>query len=160
MDILTPAILTILPTDLLVNLQEMKNQNIGELTMAKILIIDDSSFQRRSIRKILEVDGHEIQEATNGRQGLEKIPTFTPDCILLDILMPDMNGFKFLKALQEQKSTIPVVVLTADIQDTTCQECLKLGAKQVVHKPLLPAEGDKLRNIVTNVLDSKGETVS
>lgn len=128
--------------------------------MAKILVVDDSVFQRRSIRKILEVDGHDIQEAANGRQGLEMLATFTPDCILLDILMPDMNGLSFLGALEEQEITIPVVVLTADIQDTTSQECLKLGAKEVIHKPLLPAEGARLRDIINNVLDSKEEAVS
>ena len=128
--------------------------------MAKVLIIDDSVFQRRSIRKILNVDGHDIQEAANGRQGLEVLAAFTPDCILLDILMPDMNGLGFLKALQQQGTTVPVVVLTADIQDTTCQECLKLGAKEVIHKPLLPAEGERLRDIINNVLDSKEEAVS
>ena len=123
--------------------------------MAKILVIDDSSFQRRSIRKILEVDGHEIQEAINGHQGLEMTATFVPDCILLDILMPDMNGLIVLKTLREQGNTAPVIVLTADIQDTTCQECLNLGAKQVIHKPLLPTEGDKLRTIITNALISE-----
>jgi len=128
--------------------------------MAKILIIDDSVFQRRSIRKILSVDEHDIQEAANGHQGLETLATFTPDCILLDILMPDMNGLSFLKALQQQGATVPVIVLTADIQDTTSQECLKLGAKEVIHKPLLPAEGEKLRNIVNRVLDSREEAMS
>ena len=123
--------------------------------MAKILVIDDSSFQRRSIRKILEVDGHEIQEAINGHQGLEMTATFVPDCILLDILMPDMNGLIVLKTLREQGNTAPVIILTADIQDTTCQECLNLGAKQVIHKPLLPTEGDKLRTIITNALISE-----
>lgn len=128
--------------------------------MAKILVVDDSVFQRRSIRKILDIDGHDIQEASNGRQGLEMLATFTPDCILLDILMPDMNGLSFLRALQKQGTTIPVVVLTADIQDTTSQECLNLGAKEVIHKPLLPAEGARLRDIINNVLDSREEAAS
>ena len=128
--------------------------------MAKILIVDDSVFQRRSLRKILDIDGHDIQEAANGRQGLEMLATSTPDCILLDILMPDMNGLSFLKALQQQKATIPVVVLTADIQDTTSQECLKLGAKEVIHKPLLPAEGERLRDIINDVLDAEEEAMS
>ncbi len=123
--------------------------------MAKILVIDDSAFQRRTVRKILEVDDHEIQEAANGRIGLEVFETFNPDCILLDILMPEVNGLIFLQQLRSQGATTPVVVLTADIQETTCQECLKLGAKEVVHKPLLPAEGDKLRTIINTVLDSR-----
>lgn len=122
--------------------------------MAKILVIDDSAFQRRTLRKILNVDGHDIQEAANGREGLEMFAQFDPDCIVLDILMPDLNGLSFLKEIREQGATTPVIVLTADIQDTTSQECLKLGAKDVVHKPLLPSEGDRLRNIINAILES------
>ena len=128
--------------------------------MAKILVIDDSLFQRRSIRKILQVDGHDIQEATDGHQGLEMIAVFVPDCIVLDILMPDMNGLSFLKTLQKYGTKTPVIVLTADIQETTRQECLHLGAKEVIHKPLIPSEGDKLRNIIHQVLDSAKEAMS
>ena len=123
--------------------------------MAKILVIDDSAFQRRTLRKILDVDGHDIQEAVDGRQGLEMWALTNPECIVLDILMPDVNGLNFLKVLHDQGDTTPVIVLTADIQDTTSQECLKLGARQVLHKPLLPSEGDKLRAIVNKVLESR-----
>jgi CheY-like chemotaxis protein len=122
--------------------------------MAKILVIDDSAFQRRTLRKILNVDGHDIQEAANGREGLDVFAQFDPDCIVLDILMPDLNGLSFLRKLREQGANTPVIVLTADIQDTTSQECLKLGAKDVVHKPLLPSEGERLRSIINAVLES------
>jgi CheY-like chemotaxis protein len=108
----------------------------------------------------LTIDDHEIQEAANGRQGLEIIETSTPDCIVLDILMPDINGLGFLRTLQQQGIKIPVIVLTADIQETTRQECLKLGAKEVVHKPLLPSAIDKLRTIINNVFDSEEEAIS
>jgi twitching motility two-component system response regulator PilH len=83
---------------------------------------------------------------------LEVFEAFDPDCIILDILMPEVNGLVFLQQLRGQGATTPVVVLTADIQETTCQECLKLGAEEVVHKP---AEGDKLRAIINTVLDSR-----
>jgi CheY-like chemotaxis protein len=128
--------------------------------MAKVLIIDDSAFQRRTLRKILNVDGHDIKEATNGREGLEVFAQFEPDCIVLDILMPDLNGLGFLQELRKQGATTPVLVLTADIQDTTSQECLKLGAKDVVHKPLLPSEGDRLRNIINDILESGEGAIS
>jgi len=129
--------------------------------MAKILVIDDSLFQRGRIREILKkIDEYEIQEAADGRQGLEMITTFAPDCIVLDILMPNMDGLSFLRTLQKQEENTPVIVLTADIQETTRQECLKLGAKGVVHKPLLPSEADKLRAIINNILDSEEEAMS
>ncbi len=121
--------------------------------MTKILVIDDSSFQRGRIREILKkIDDYEIQEAADGRQGLEMITTFAPDCILLDLLMPGMDGLSFLRTLQKQEQHTPVIVLTADIQETTRQECLKLGAKEVFHKPLSPSETDKLRTVINNVL--------
>ena len=125
--------------------------------MAKILIIDDSLFQRRNIRKSLKAEGYDLQEATTGREGLEMIPTFAPDCIVLDILMPEVDGLSFLRTLQAQGNTTPVIVLTADIQNTTRQECLKLGAKEVLHKPLTRLDAEKLRAIIITILDSVEE---
>ncbi|MCP4397367.1 MAG: response regulator [bacterium] len=125
--------------------------------MAKILIVDDSLFQRRSIRRILKVAGYEIQEAGDGRQGLELLTAFVPDCIILDILMPDLDGLGFFRKLQEQGEKPSVIVLTADIQETTRQECLELGAKVVMHKPIAPGDADKFRHIVNDILHSEKE---
>lgn len=99
--------------------------------MNKILIIDDSLFQRRSIRKILSQRPYEIQEATNGREGLDMLKSYQPDCVILDILMPDMDGLSFLAAAQQQGEKTPIVVLTADIQETTRRECQRLGAAAI-----------------------------
>ena len=74
--------------------------------MALILIIDDSSYQRRLVRKFVETQGHEVIEATNGHEGMEMMRAHTPDCVLLDLIMPETNGFELLATLQKQKSTL------------------------------------------------------
>lgn len=103
--------------------------------MASILTVEDSSFQRKIIIKILEKAGHETLAAENGQRGLEVLATHTPDCILCDLLMPEMDGFQFLEALKEKNIQIPVIILTSDIQDTVKQRCLDLGAKSFLNKP-------------------------
>jgi CheY-like chemotaxis protein len=119
--------------------------------MAAILIIDDSSYMRSKIRSILKSDGYDILEAENGYKGLQMIREHSPDCVILDLILPEMDGLKVLKALQ---SKIPVVVVTADIQESVFEQCLELGAKAFINKP--PKE-DKLRNTVKNILDLKKE---
>lgn len=108
--------------------------------MTRILIIDDSVYQRNKVRRATEAAGYELLEATNGQEGLEIVATHTPDCILLDLIMPEMDGVEVLQALHNQWEHIPVVVLTADIQESTRQQCLKLGAVAFINKPLQEAE--------------------
>ena len=67
--------------------------------MVQILIIDDSTFQRRRVRQAVEAAGYDLLEATNGHEGLEIAVTAMPDCILLDLLMPDMRGEEVLQIL-------------------------------------------------------------
>ena len=117
--------------------------------MARILIVDDSLFQRRIISASLKSEGYEVIEAVNGRDGLEKREKENPDLILLDILMPEMDGFEVLKKLQEKKNSIPVIMLTSDVQNTTRDECLSLGAKAFVNKPV---KGDELLPVIKSSL--------
>ena len=112
--------------------------------MALILLIDDSDFARSLTSRILKKAGYDCIEATDGISGLKALTTQTPDCILVDMLMPGMDGQKFLLALRNSNSAIPAIILTADVQDSTRKECLELGAVDVLHKPpraetLLPA---------------------
>lgn len=102
--------------------------------MTRILIVEDSLLTRRAIGKILKREGYEVLEATNGREGLKMIETEQPDCVLLDLLMPDCDGREVLQTLRDLQSKIPVVVITADIQHTSRQECLDLGAIAVLNK--------------------------
>ncbi len=104
--------------------------------MAKILLVDDSRFQRKCMSKMLSDLGHEVSEAENGALGLEVAEAVKPDMIISDLLMPVVDGIGLLRGLKSRGCTIPVVVVTADIQDCTKQECLELGAKIFLNKPV------------------------
>jgi len=122
--------------------------------MALILLIEDSSYMRSVIRSFLNPDGYEILEAENGYKGLQIIHGRSPDCLILDLIIPDMDGLKVLKALNDQGSKIPVIVVTADIQESVRRQCLELGAKAFVNKP---PKKEELRNIVRDILAIKQE---
>jgi two-component system, chemotaxis family, chemotaxis protein CheY len=119
--------------------------------MTRILIIDDSLFQRRIISAPLIAAGFETIEAVNGKDGLEKIITDTPDLILLDILMPEKDGLSVLKELHDVQNPIPVIMLTSDVQDSTRQECLGLGARAFLNKPV---RAEELLPVIRSALES------
>jgi twitching motility two-component system response regulator PilH len=104
--------------------------------MATILVIEDSSFQRKIIAKVLTEQGYTVVMADNGRSGIQKIEEIKPDCVITDLLMPEFDGFQVLEELQAKKVTIPVIVLTSDIQKTTENRCKALGAAAVINKPV------------------------
>ncbi len=104
--------------------------------MARILVVDDSAYQRLKAHRILEEAGHVTLEAVNGRDGLERIADDGPDCVVLDLLMPELDGIEVLREVRDQGIATPVVVLTADLQDTTRRLCMELGAAAVIHKPV------------------------
>jgi len=120
--------------------------------MTLVLIIDDAAFSRRMIRKFLQVDGYEIIEATNGREGLGLVHQRQPNCVLADLLMPDMNGFEFLQALQDEKLKIPTIIISADIQEGARNQSYSLGAINFINKP--PKENE-LRKAVQQVVNTK-----
>ena len=117
--------------------------------MALILVIDDSAYMRAKIRATMEADGHEVLEADDGLSGLQTAYTRTPDCIILDLIMPEVDGLRILKTLHDQGSRIPVIVVTADIQVSVQRQCLSLGAAALINKP--PQERELL-NAVREVL--------
>ena len=103
--------------------------------MALVLITDDAAFSRRMIRKAVEEGGHEVIEAANGQECLDMLAKNSPDCIISDLLMPEMDGYTLLKSLRAQGAKVPVIVLSADIQDSARQQCLDLGAFMMLKKP-------------------------
>lgn len=119
--------------------------------MAKVLIVDDSSFIRRSIARIIKGGGYEIIEAANGQEAIEKVISDSPDCITLDLLMPVMNGAQTLAALKEKGLSIPVIILSADVQESVREECFKLGVIDFLGKP---PDKDKLISIIEKAITS------
>lgn len=117
--------------------------------MALILIIDDATFLRSLVRRILQEQGHEVIEAINGKQGLVLIDSHKPDCILMDLLMPVLDGFGVLKILQLRGNNTPVIVLSADIQQQAQKRCLEFGAANFLPKP---PQADQLRQAIQAAL--------
>ena len=103
--------------------------------MARVLVIDDSKFSRNLAARALREAGHEVVEACNGELGLEAVRDHTPDCVVLDLLMPVLDGPGFLQRLRGDGSDLPVVVATADIQKSSREQCEELGVSGFVNKP-------------------------
>lgn len=108
--------------------------------MASILVVDDSSFSRKAIIKILESGGHEGTGVAGYERCLEILGKSLPDLVICDLLMPGKSGYDLLEHLREMHPGIPAIVITADIQDSAGNRCLELGAKKVLNKPLERAE--------------------
>jgi CheY-like chemotaxis protein len=108
--------------------------------MPRILILEDSFLSRRLLSKTLKSEGYDVVEACNGSEGLAVLAKETIDCILLDLLMPEMDGEAVLKTLQQRSIPTPVIVISADIQETTRQQCLSLGVFAVLHKIVDPQQ--------------------
>ncbi len=105
-----------------------------------ILVIDDDPIQRRLLKNMLERNGNVVHMADNGRSGLEVLDRKGGliDVILLDLMMPEMNGAAFLEALAERDSTIPVIVQTGQGGIETVVHAMRAGAFDFVVKPVSP----------------------
>ncbi|MEO0564898.1 MAG: response regulator transcription factor [Chloroflexota bacterium] len=105
----------------------------------KVLVVDDEPRVIGFIRMNLELEGHQIIEAHNGVEALEAIRTKLPDIVLLDVMMPELDGFETLRMLREF-SNIPVIMLTAKGEENDKVYGLELGADDYVAKPFGPRE--------------------
>ena len=122
--------------------------------MSKLLIIDDERGIRNTLREILADEGHEVDVAENGKQGLEMATAKAYDLIFSDIKMPEMDGIELLSALKQGEDAIdtPVVIITGHGDVETAVQALKTGAYDFLLKPL-----DLNRILITtkNALESK-----
>ena len=116
--------------------------------MSRVLITDDSLLQRKTLMAIVADAGYEVDTACNGKEALEKIQANTPDCLLLDMLMPQMDGVQVLEQLEVQGVKLPVIVLTADVQEWLKDRCLELGVNTFLNKPV---KQDLLKQALENI---------
>ncbi len=109
--------------------------------MKKILIADDRSEVVVLVKVTLEGEGYRTIEASDGREALEKIRLEKPDLVLLDILMPKMNGFEVLSQLKKDPvlKEIPIIMLTAKGQKSDQEKGKELGATGYIIKPFSPS---------------------
>jgi two-component system chemotaxis response regulator CheY len=105
--------------------------------MAKILIVDDSALSRRTMRRILESDGHSIIEANDGMVALEYYFLEKPDLVLLDLVMNGMQGVEVLEQLLQMDHQVRVIIATADLQTLTQTAVKKAGAVGFINKPFV-----------------------
>lgn len=105
----------------------------------RILVVDDEPRMIGFIRMNLELEGHQVIEAHSGVEALEAIRTKLPDMVLLDVMMPELDGFETLRMLREF-SSIPVIMLTAKGEENDKVYGLELGADDYVTKPFGPRE--------------------
>ncbi len=104
-----------------------------------ILIVDDEARMRRFIRMNMELEGFQAIEAANGVQALDQIRQYSPDLIIMDVMMPEMDGFETLKLLREI-STVPTILLTVKSDEEDITRGLNLGADDYITKPFSPRE--------------------
>ncbi len=99
-----------------------------------ILVVDDKVSMRRLVQDYLEAEGFHVVTAENGRTALYTAQHEKPDLILLDIMMPEMDGYEFLRAYRKEQDT-PVILLTARLEETDKVAGLELGADDYITKP-------------------------
>ncbi|WP_314403620.1 twitching motility response regulator PilH [Stenotrophomonas rhizophila] len=122
--------------------------------MARILIVDDSPSQLLGIQRIVEKLGHEILTATDGAAGVEAARAQLPDLVLMDVVMPNLNGFQATRTLARDASTrhIPVILVTTKDQDTDRMWGMRQGAKAYITKPF---SEDELSEVLERVFSNQ-----
>ncbi|OVE80415.1 hypothetical protein BVY01_00350 [bacterium I07] len=118
----------------------------------KILIVDDDPQIRMFLADRLKVKGYRVLQAHSGKEGLKKIKEDSPDLVLLDLQMPEMDGLTLLKILQKEQSDLPVIILTAHGTIEHAVEAMKYGALDFLPKPCKP---DHILLLMQRALESK-----
>lgn len=117
--------------------------------MTKVLVVDDAQFMRLRCRKALAEKGYEVAEAQNGKEAVAQYQAESPDAVLMDITMPEMDGLAALKAIREIDPQAKVAMLTALGQQGVVIEAIKAGAKDFVVKPF---DRDRVLSAVEKML--------
>jgi DNA-binding response OmpR family regulator len=122
----------------------------------RILVVDDEPRMRRFVRMNLDLEGYEVLEAENGLVALQKVRDDMPDLVLLDVAMPEMDGFETLERIREV-SAVPVIMLTVKNDEADRIRGLDLGADDYVTKPFSPRELlSRIRAVLRRVEPAKG----
>ena len=103
--------------------------------MTRVLIVDDEKMVRNALSDLLRKKGFDVASAESGPQALETFPAFNPDVVLLDILMPGMNGIEVLKQIKPMNPDVCVIILTAVKDLTIARDAMQQGANDYLTKP-------------------------
>lgn len=118
----------------------------------KLFLIDDDFLVVSMLSKVLKSEGYEVLSQTDAQDIVNKIKSFSPDIILLDINLPDRNGLDILKEIKEKDTTMEVVMLTADDTAETAVRAMKIGASDYITKPF---NMDEVKIVISNILEKK-----
>jgi len=123
--------------------------------MKKILIIEDNLDIRENVAELLGLEGYEVSTACNGKEGLEVATRETPDLVLCDVMMPELDGYEVLEQLRAQNTgpLIPFIFLTAKAERADIHHGLSRGALSYLVKPF---SDDELINAIANGLLNAG----
>lgn len=131
--------------------------------MAKILVVDDEPDIREVVGIVLETSGHDVMYAEDGKKGLSLVKKWQPDLIILDVMMPKMNGMQVLQLLRnmDEFDHIPVIMLTATTQYAREDDehyRKKTGADDFISKPFNPADlVERVNNVLQNNFRKKAD---
>ncbi len=116
----------------------------------RILVVDDAAFMRMMIKEVLTKNGFEVVgEAENGAKALEKYKELTPDLVIMDITMPEVNGIEALKMIKAHDAAAQVIMCSAMGQQAMVIEAIQSGAKDFIVKPF---QADRVCEAVRKVL--------
>ena len=103
--------------------------------MASILVVEDNAQLAYGLRNNLEIDGHDVEVASDGQAGLEAASGGEPDLVILDLMLPEMDGYRVLRTMREQGIDVPVLILSAKGTEADKVMGFRLGADDYVTKP-------------------------
>lgn len=126
-----------------------------DYSMYTVLAVDDVPLNLILVEKILQRYNFKVRKANGGQEALDMIAAEKPSLVLLDLMMPNVDGFDVLAALSksEETSNIPVVILSALNSESDIEKALRYGAKDFITKPILM---DKLLNCILRTLGEEG----
>jgi len=126
--------------------------------MKRVLVVDDDPMVTRLVRINLELEGFEVIEAWDGNTALGLIEENPPDLLLLDIMMPHMDGWEILRRLRADPDMdrLPIVLLTARVQDNDMSRGWRMGADGYITKPFNPVNlADSLREVIRSTPEER-----
>ena len=109
------------------------------MDMQKILVVEDEKEMARGLKDILEFEGYEVLTAENGKEGIQAASRKVPDCIILDLMLPDISGYEVCEQIRQKLNT-PILMLTAKSQDHDKIRGFKVGADDYLTKPFSVGE--------------------
>jgi twitching motility two-component system response regulator PilH len=110
--------------------------------MARILVVDDSPTDVQSLKSMLQKAGHMVSDVSSGEEAVKVVKTEKPDVVIMDVVMPGVNGFQATRSISKDPDTqhIPVIVVSSKSQDTDRMWALRQGAKEYLVKPVKEAD--------------------